>query len=216
MPASDETDRLLQMQKQHSQGSQYYFLNKSNVDYQGGSTATVKDADGGVVIEDTPADSDPNEFAPRPLIHHAVRFLFRWSISLCCSGSMCVCVMMMVPQQRRDDDQRRASQPASQAACSPQTTTVPAVLLFSFCVFVVSPTTTNLRNCVLTLFLFLFFFAEKYHGIDESPFRAARGGGRWWWFLVETIWHEWRSQVLHGRWIGKPRTTQTAQGTDQD
>jgi hypothetical protein len=116
MPASDETDRLLQMQKQHSQGSQYYFLNKSNVDYQGGSTATVKDADGGVVIEDTPADSDPNEFAPRPLIHHAVRFLFRWSISLCCSGSMCVCVMMMVPQQRRDDDQRRASQPAKQHA----------------------------------------------------------------------------------------------------
>jgi hypothetical protein len=75
---ADETDRLLQMQQQQqqqSQGSQYYFLNKSNVDYQGGLTATVKDADGGVVIEDTPADSDPNEFAPRPLIHHSVSFL---------------------------------------------------------------------------------------------------------------------------------------------
>jgi hypothetical protein len=88
---SDETDRLL-LQQQNSQGSQYYFLNKSNVDYQGGSTATVKDADGGVVIEDTPADSDPNEFAPRPLIHHAVSFVFfRWIISLCCSRC-CFCV----------------------------------------------------------------------------------------------------------------------------
>jgi hypothetical protein len=74
---NNETDRLLQQQQPGSSGNntqQYYFLHKANLDYQGGTTATVKDADGGAVIEDMPANSDPNEFAPRPLVHHAVRF----------------------------------------------------------------------------------------------------------------------------------------------
>lgn len=84
MPATDETDRLLQQvnfgaasPESLQQQGQYYFLNKANVDYQGGTTATVKDADGGAVIEDTPMHSNPNEFAPRPLIH-AVRLCSRY------------------------------------------------------------------------------------------------------------------------------------------
>lgn len=64
-----ENDPLIP--KQHNRttsGGGYYFLNKSDPSYQGvGSTSAVTDTDAGPVVEGPPMDSNPQEFAPRPL-----------------------------------------------------------------------------------------------------------------------------------------------------
>lgn len=53
----------------------YYFLNKQDDTYRGGSTDAVKDSDGVIVVEDTPRGSSEGEFAPR-IVVHKVRTVF--------------------------------------------------------------------------------------------------------------------------------------------
>lgn len=50
----------------------YYFLNKQDDSYVGGSTTSVRDGDGGSVVEVAPQGTTPDEFAPR-LVQHKVR-----------------------------------------------------------------------------------------------------------------------------------------------
>ena len=45
------------------ESSKYYFLNQEN--HQGGTTESVRDSDGGQVVEGIPAGSNADEFAPR-------------------------------------------------------------------------------------------------------------------------------------------------------
>jgi hypothetical protein len=60
-----ETDSLLSSSPNDS--SKYYFLNRSNTEYQGGTTHAVRDGDGGVVVEGIPEGTTEEEFAPRTL-----------------------------------------------------------------------------------------------------------------------------------------------------
>ena len=46
---------------------QYYFLGKASNDYQGGTSASVRDSDGGEVVEEIPEGSHTEEFAPKQL-----------------------------------------------------------------------------------------------------------------------------------------------------
>ena len=55
-------------------GGSYYFLNTEN--HQGGTTAAVRDNDGGLVHETLPEGSHADEFAPRVL--GVVSLLFGW------------------------------------------------------------------------------------------------------------------------------------------
>lgn len=52
-----------------SQQSKYYFLNKQDESYQGGTTSAVKDGDGVAVVEGAPRGSNEDEFAPRMVVH---------------------------------------------------------------------------------------------------------------------------------------------------
>ena len=64
-----ESDPLLLQ----SPGSQrYYFLNKSDPSYTGGTTVTDA-GDAGQVVEGPPPNSLPEEFAPRSVGKHMVR-----------------------------------------------------------------------------------------------------------------------------------------------
>jgi hypothetical protein len=74
-----ESDPLL---SPRSQQSKYYFLNKQDESYQGGSTSAVKDGDGSLVVEGAPKGSNDDEFAPRLVVHKVRRsrlFLCRFS-----------------------------------------------------------------------------------------------------------------------------------------
>lgn len=57
-----ENSPLLPSNASGSESSKYYFLNK---DSQGGTTAAVRDADGGPVHETLPGGATAEEFAPR-------------------------------------------------------------------------------------------------------------------------------------------------------
>jgi hypothetical protein len=76
--------------------SGYYFLNKSDPSYTGGSTRAVKDVDdAGQVVDVPPSNSDPQEFAPRPVGKHKVRRINPCTVRIVSSGpettrGMCV------------------------------------------------------------------------------------------------------------------------------
>ena len=80
---SDESQRLLPSNASgdsavggSSQQHQYYFLGKAGSDYQGGTSASVRDADGGEVVEEIPEGSHTDEFAPKQLVPLVrIRFL---------------------------------------------------------------------------------------------------------------------------------------------
>ena len=67
----NESDPLLHNNGSNNKG--FYFLNKSDASYQGGTTNAVRDTDGGTVVEDIPVDSHQEEFAPRPIGQLPVR-----------------------------------------------------------------------------------------------------------------------------------------------
>jgi hypothetical protein len=74
MSTSRESDPLLPTTSATTTTSGYYFLNKSDPSYTGGSTRAVKDVDdAGQVVDVPPPNSDPQEFAPRPVGKHKVR-----------------------------------------------------------------------------------------------------------------------------------------------
>jgi hypothetical protein len=66
--SATEMDPLL-LSPRSMQSSKFYFLNKQDESYQGGSTSSVKDGDGVVVVEGAPKGSSEDEFAPRIVIH---------------------------------------------------------------------------------------------------------------------------------------------------
>jgi hypothetical protein len=51
----------------------YYFLGKGSMDYQGGTSDAVRDGDGGEVVEGLPPGATTDEFAPKLLGIPAVR-----------------------------------------------------------------------------------------------------------------------------------------------
>ena len=62
-----ETDPLISPRTK----GKFYFLNKQDESFSGiGSTPSVRDGDGGVVVESAPPQGlSENEFAPRPVLH---------------------------------------------------------------------------------------------------------------------------------------------------
>ena len=66
-----ESDPLLNTS---SKNGNYYFLNKADPSYQGGLTASVRDTDGGTILDEAPLYSSADEFAPRPIGTPVVRF----------------------------------------------------------------------------------------------------------------------------------------------
>jgi hypothetical protein len=70
------------------ESGKFYFVGKSNEDYQGGKTVAVRDADGQQVVEGLPPGSSEQEFAPRILTHHKAR----QRLCVCVRVSACVCM----------------------------------------------------------------------------------------------------------------------------
>ena len=64
MTAGGETAPLLGSPTSGGESSSYYFLNQGE-NHQGGTTESVRDSDGGQVVEGIPPGSTANEFAPR-------------------------------------------------------------------------------------------------------------------------------------------------------
>lgn len=62
---TSEADPLLSPRSQ----SKFYFINKQDESYQGGTTSAVKDSDGVLVVEGAPKGSNEDEFAPRVVVH---------------------------------------------------------------------------------------------------------------------------------------------------
>lgn len=65
---SGERDPLL------SQSKRFYFLHKQDESYQGGTTDSVRDNDGGLEAEFAPRGTTEGEFAPRQVVHNMVCF----------------------------------------------------------------------------------------------------------------------------------------------
>lgn len=67
-PPSSSSSGLDGGSHRRTNSNSYYFLNKQQDTYQGiGTTGSVRDNDGGNVVEELPAGAVEEEFAPRPL-----------------------------------------------------------------------------------------------------------------------------------------------------
>lgn len=67
-----ESSPLLPSNASGSKSSKWYFLGKSDDNYVGGITNSVRDGDGGEVVETLPEGATEDEFAPRELAPNAV------------------------------------------------------------------------------------------------------------------------------------------------